>query len=228
MRKVLITGVNGGIAQSLIDQLLALEYEIIGIDLTECETTGITFYKVDLTDMNAIKEFVQTTLKGTKLDSIIHLAGIYPNIKYKEYSDVLWDKVFSVNVKSIFYLFNQLMKVGIPVSLESVVLVSSMASKTGSSDPAYAASKAALNGLGDTLSKVLSKYKVRVNTVLPGIIETNMSSVQSIDRKSYHISRTLSKKIGQPEEVASMINFLISPKASYIWGGTFEVSGGMK
>jgi len=225
---ILVTGAGGDIAQALIEKLVILDYKIIGLDIKECVDKSIFHYYLDLSNTTAITDFVQTTALEwiDKLESIVHLAGVYPNKKSYEYDDSLWDFVFSVNVKSIFFLINAILKFETP-NFKAVVLVSSMASKIGSNDPAYAASKAALNGLGNSLSKTLAERNIRVNTVLPGIIDTNMSKVQSEERKIYHVSKTLSKKIGKPYEVANLITFLLSEESSYIWGGKFEVNGGM-
>ncbi|OEH94286.1 SDR family NAD(P)-dependent oxidoreductase [Bacillus solimangrovi] len=226
--KVLITGVSGDISKALIPLLLEQDYEIIGIDIKPPSIKEIQFYECDLSNVEAVEKFLLDTasLWIDEVVGIVHLAGIYPNQKMSNYSVDMWEKVQTVNVKSIFFLINNILKIGTE-SLESIVMVSSTAAKAGSKDPAYAASKAALNGLAKSLSLTLADQRIRVNTILPGIIDTSMSQRQSAERKEYHVSNTLAKKIGTPEEVANVILFLISNKSSYIWGASIDINGGM-
>lgn len=227
-KKVLITGISGGIGAALASILIKRNYEVIGIDIKKPSNPDIIFYKCDLSNICEIEAFTnnEVPLWINELESIIHLAGVYPNKNLIDYSSELWDTVHTVNVKSIFILVKNIIKLNAPW-LESIVLVSSTASISGSNDPAYTSSKSALNGLSKNLSLSLAKYNIRVNTVLPGIIDTPMSEVQSNERKDFHVSNTLAKYIGKPEEVANVIDFLVSKKASYLWGSSISVNGGM-
>ncbi|WP_191559506.1 SDR family NAD(P)-dependent oxidoreductase [Metabacillus idriensis] len=225
---ILVTGASGDIAQALITKMIHLGYGIIGVDKNDYPNEDINFYKVDLSNQNAINSFVENVLTDwlPQLEGIVHLAGVYPNKNISEYSLNSWSEVFSINVNSIFLLIQKILSLNIS-KLNSIVLVSSTASTLGSRDPAYTASKSALNGLGKSLSLALEDQKVRVNTVLPGIIDTSMSKVQSPERKEHHISNTLAKRMGRPDDVANLISFLLSEEASYIWNSTIEINGGM-
>jgi NAD(P)-dependent dehydrogenase (short-subunit alcohol dehydrogenase family) len=227
---VLVTGAGGDIGAALLSNLLQSGYAIVALDIKPPALThpDIQYIRCDLARDNEIRQIIETGKEQwlPQLEGIVHLAGIYPNLSFFEYSIELWDQVFHVNVRSLYSLISHVMHKGAP-RLRSIVVTSSAASKVGSRDPAYAASKAALNGLANNLSMVLSDQKIRVNTVLPGIIDTSMSKRQSEDRRAYHASRTLAKTIGKPEEVASVISFLISEASSYMWGASVDVNGGM-
>jgi len=228
--KILVTGGNGGIASELLPILTEKGYEVIVLDKFESfiPQKNVHLIPCDLSKeeeiINVIKEGSETWLP--KLEGIVHLAGIYPNKPFNEYSSELWDYVFAVNVRSLFILIHNLLNKNAK-SLKSIVITSSTASKIGSRDPAYASSKAALNGLAKNLSIILSNSNIRVNTILPGIINTVMSQNQSIARRNEHAENTLAKYIGKPEEVAKVIAFLLSNDASYIWGASIDVNGGM-
>ncbi|MCM3439832.1 SDR family oxidoreductase [Metabacillus halosaccharovorans] len=224
-KSVIVTGISGGIAQPLIFNLKQDGYNIIGLDINDYEGETIDFHRIDLSNKESIIKVLEEVNCLNKVEGVIHLGGIYPNKKIEEYGSDLWEKVFSINVSSIFYLIQGLLEKA--ENLKSIILVSSTASVIGSKDPAYTASKAALTGLSKSLSLSLADRNIRVNTVLPGIIDTKMSKVQSEQRRNYHISNTLSKRIGHPEDVANMISFLLSPKSSYVWGAQIEINGGM-
>lgn len=232
MKKViLVTGASGDISQELLPILIQKGFYIVGLDKKKSlyENPYFEFFSCDLSSeqqvMNIIANGSETWLKN--LVGIVHLAGVYPNKNLMQYTTELWDYVFSVNTKSIFTIMQSIMQSNVH-QLTSIVLTSSTATKVGSNDPAYLASKSALNGLAKNLSLTLSPYNIRVNTVLPGIIETSMSSEsQSAQRRNYHIQNTLKKKIGTPKEVAVVIAFLLSEETSYIWGASIDINGGM-
>lgn len=228
--KVLITGSSGDISLSLISLLLEKDIEVIGIDKVEPVhiPKGVIFYKGDLNDMSEVEDLSREIglNYSASITGVVHLAGIYPSVPYTHYTSEMWDQVHNVNVKAIFMMIKNLMLFELE-KLQSIVLVSSAAAKVGSRDPAYASSKAALNGLAKSLSLTLKNREVRVNTILPGIIDTLMSQIQSQERRQHHVSKTLAQTIGRPEEVASVIQFLLSENASYVWGGSIDVNGGM-
>lgn len=160
------------------------------------------------------------------LATVVHLAGVYPTVAARDYSVELWDRVFAVNVRSVFFLLQVLVRAGVP-ALRTGVLTSSAAAKVSSRDPAYAASKAALLGLGRHLSLELAGLGVRVNMLLPGLVDTPMSQRQTPERRAYHAGRTLASRTGTPEEMAQTIMFLISDASSYLWGASIDANGGM-
>lgn len=228
---ILVTGAYGGIGRALIPKLLVNNYHVIGLD-QHCNESldDVTPIVCDLSKGSDIQRIIDEG-KGhwlEKLSGIVHLAGVYPNNSYKEYSLELWNYVMDVNVRSLFWLIHVLYsQKDIDLNLKDIVVVSSTAAKVGSKDPAYAASKAALLGLSKNLSICLKDKKVRVNTILPGLIETQMSESQSYERKNYHIGNTLAGQIGKPEEVAAVIDFLLGDGSSYMWGTEIMVNGGM-
>ncbi|MCD1258889.1 SDR family oxidoreductase [Paenibacillus athensensis] len=228
MKTILVTGANGDIAAAWISRLERQHHRIIGMDLKPSRYPYLQTFLCDLSDENEIINCLRQGEGGwlEEVDAIVHLAGLYPNLPLESYDSQLWDRVHAVNVKSL-YLIVQYMVARPCVKLQNIVITSSTAAKTGSRDPAYASSKAALIGLAKSLSVSLADRHIRVNTILPGIIETAMSHVQSEERKQFHKERTLAKYIGQPEEVANVISFLLDEQSSYIWGAAIDINGGM-
>lgn len=227
MRTVLVTGSGGDIASELIRKLKHKKYEVIGLDIKAGHINPDIFISCDLASEEQISSsFSKYENKLLGVTDIVHLAGVYPNKRLDDYSMDLWNKVQAVNVASLFIIVKLLMAKESTL-LKNIVCTSSSAAKVGSLDPAYASSKAALLGLCKSLSLALKEKSIRVNAVLPGIIDTAMSSAQTFERREYHRKKTLSQKIGTSEEVANVIEFLLSEESSYIWGSAIEVNGGM-
>lgn len=225
--KILITGSGGGIASELIRQLKERDVQVVGIDLkTSCTAVDIPIH-CDLSNEQQIRKAFDLYKDDLKnITGIVHLAGIYPNLSLSQYDLSLWQKVHAVNVTSLFIIVQLLLEQGCD-RLRNIICTSSTAAKVGSRDPAYASSKAALLGLSKSLSLSLAPKGIRVNSILPGIIDTDMSKVQTSERRDYHRKKTLSNTIGRPEEVANVIAFLLGDSSSYIWGASIDINGGM-
>ncbi|XP_045866239.1 dehydrogenase/reductase SDR family member 2, mitochondrial isoform X3 [Meles meles] len=143
-------------------------------------------------------------------------------------SEEMWDKILTVNVKSPALLLSQMLPHMENRGMGAVILVSSLAAyipqvKLG----VYNISKTAMLGLTRTLSLELAPKGIRVNCLVPGIIETRFSQVLHNDeffwndfKKRYKVQR-----LGQPEDCAGIVSFLCSPDASYITGESFVVAG---
>jgi len=224
----LVTGAGGGLGQALLPLLHDAGYTTLGVDISPPAAAGCLPVACDLADPLAIEACAAGLHSGVlqRLTTVVHLAGVYPTMPAAGYSVELWDRVFAVNVRSAFLLVQVLLRAGVP-ALQSVVLTSSAAAKVGSRDPAYAASKAALLGLGRHLSLDLAGRGVRVNMLLPGLIDTPMSQRQTAERRAYHAGRTLAGRAGTASEMVHTIMFLISDASSYLWGASIDANGGM-
>jgi NAD(P)-dependent dehydrogenase (short-subunit alcohol dehydrogenase family) len=167
-------------------------------------------------------------LIGKRLDIIVSNAGIsnaapIENITVKDF-----DELFAVNVRAPYFLLQQLM----PILGEggSVVFVSSLGARAAVGTlAAYAATKGAINTLTKYFAAALGPRGIRVNAVAPGVIDTDMSNFTKTEegRSAVKAMQAL-KRIGQPEDVASVVAFLASDEASWITGDIIAVDGGSK
>lgn len=161
-----------------------------------------------------------------EVESIVHLAGVYPYKSINDSSYQLWNKIHNVNVYSIYRIIQSILLTKY-FKIKNIILVSSIAELIGSRDPAYTSSKSALIGLSKSLNKNLKKYNIRVNVVCPGLIDTQISKIQNLEAKNKHVMNTLADRIGLSDDVSNLIKYLLDDESSYIWGNVIEVNGGM-
>lgn len=200
---------------------------------------GACIYEVDIRDENQIKEAVNDIAKKYgRLDILFCNAGINGTLSSIEHLDVAdWDRTIETNLRSTFLL----VKYSIPHMKESsggsIIITSSINGNrrfAGFGMAAYSTSKAGQIGFMKMAALELARYKIRVNAICPGAIETNIddSTEKSESVKEIEIPveypegmQPLANGPGQPEQVASLVAFLASDEASHISGTEIYVDG---
>jgi NAD(P)-dependent dehydrogenase (short-subunit alcohol dehydrogenase family) len=143
-------------------------------------------------------------------------------------SDELWDEAINLNLSVAFKLIRATADQMVLNKWGRIINVSSQVALTGSANHAhYAAAKAGLLGLTYSAAKEFGASGVTVNAVLPGRIQTNMIAQRSDGRMDEWLKQTPLARLGKAEEIASMIAFLVSEKASYVTGAAINVNGGL-
>jgi NAD(P)-dependent dehydrogenase (short-subunit alcohol dehydrogenase family) len=171
-----------------------------------------------------------------RLDILVLNAGIAKAAAFEDHTIEDFDKLFATNVRSPFFLVQQLLSLLGEGS--SVILVSSLAARFAAGNPgqagapslpAYAATKGALDTLVKHWAFALGPRGIRVNAVAPGVIATDMSSFTKTDAgQQLALGMQALKRIGQADDVADVIAFLASDKSRWITGATLPVDGGSK
>ncbi|MHB8972037.1 MAG: SDR family NAD(P)-dependent oxidoreductase [Pirellulaceae bacterium] len=164
------------------------------------------------------------------LDVLINNAGVWPTSLVKDLTEEAWDRTLAVNLKGAFLTCREAVRRWLHAQRGGrIVNVSSPAafigSTTGHAD--YAASKAGLVNLTISLAREVAAQGIYVNAVAPGMMYTEMAQEALQTNEAHYLQRIPLRRIGDPEEIAQMIVFLSSSRASYTTGATVDVSGGM-
>ncbi|MFD0681436.1 MULTISPECIES: SDR family NAD(P)-dependent oxidoreductase [unclassified Paenibacillus] len=185
---------------------------------------------LDVQDQGSIQHFVKQAneLYG-RIDSFVYCAGINKRVPAEQYAVEDWDEVVGVNLKGGFMSCQEVGKRMIEQGSGSIVTITSMLSHIGTpNQSAYAASKGGLMQYSKVLAVEWAKYGVRVNSVSPGYIETDLTA-GNFKKESFRdavLGKTPMGRFGGTGEVAEAVCFLASPEASYITGTCIPVDGG--
>ena len=180
----------------------------------------------DVADKGAVELEVQKILKKVKkIDILINSAGIAPRATFLESTDDLWTDIFKVNVLGTVHFCQAVIPQMQKNNYGRIVNIASVRGfNTGSGKPAYSASKAAIVNLTASMSKEFAP-NIFINAVAPGFTDTPMSKTWD-DKVWAKVNTSLLGRVAQPKEIAEVILFLASDKASFITGQTILVDGG--
>ena len=188
--------------------------------------------KVDVTKTGTLKAAVKRSLTELgRIGGFVHSAGIGGAVPLTLIDDASWDEVLDVNLRAGATITRELHAAlvgGGPGS--AIVYVSSIESAVGHAFlPAYCASKAGLLGLTRSACALLGPDGIRVNSVCPGAVETPLLAplLELPGARDNLIAHTPLGRLAQPEDIASVIRFLLSDEAAYISGTSITVDGGM-
>ena len=178
---------------------------------------------------------VRSILVGNRLDVLVLNAGITKAARIADYTVEDFDNLFAINVRSPFFLVQQLLPVLVEGS--NIIAISSaqartVAGKPGLENPsilAYASTKGAIETLVKNWAAILGPRGIRVNAVAPGVIDTDMSNFTKTEPgRELALGMQALKRIGKPEDVADVVAFLASDAARWITGASIPVDGGSK
>jgi len=241
MKVALVTGGATGIGAATVEALateniaVAIQYlsssnEAKALsDKLKSAGKKVEIFQSDLTKAGAVESLVsQVKISLGVIDILINNAGVMSDSSIIKMSDQLWDEAINLNLTASFKLMRACAPDMIAKKWGRIINVSSQVALTGSADHAhYSAAKAGLLGLTYSAAKEYGKESITVNAVLPGRIQTNMIAERSKGRLDEWLSQTPLNRLGRPTEVADMITFLVSEKASYITGASINVNGGL-
>ena len=173
---------------------------------------------------NAIKS---VTNENGKLDILINNAGITRDALLMRMNDTQWDEVLNTNLKGAFHGMKSAIRPMMRNKYGRIINISSIVGLTGNPGQAnYAASKAGLIGMTQSIAKEVGTRGITVNCIAPGWIDTEMTVDLPDNSRKDLLDRIPIGKIGKPEDIAHAAVFLASDEASYITGQTITVDGG--
>ncbi len=186
------------------------------------------FYNVDVSDFQAVAQAVDQAAKDLgKIDNLVNNAGITMDKLLVRMKEDDWDRIIRINLKSVFNctkaVIRHMLKKG-----GSIVNISSVTGVMGNPGQAnYAASKAGIIGFTKSVAKEYAERSIRVNAVAPGFIRTKMTDILDEKTKEAMFAAIPLKRLGEPEDVANVVYFLLSEYCSYITGEVINVNGGL-
>lgn len=236
-KTILVTGATSGIGLEVCKQIYKAGGNFIGVgrntetlDLFIKENKIYSSYSkyLDVSQLDLIPDFIKSIT--VKIDGYVHSAGIVENNPIQFFNEKLYDKIRTVNLDSNLVIISQLLKNKIFNKPASMVFVSSISGLYGmKGNGLYGITKASLSILAKTYANELSFKKIRVNTVAPGMVNTQITlnaseflseDVINEDKKKYPLG------YGEPEDVALPIIFLLSDASKWITGQDLILDGG--
>ena len=238
-KEVLITGSSRGIGKACAIYLAKNGFDIVlhcnkNISkaeevLAEIKEIGVNgrILQFDIKDRNACREAISSDITthgcyyGTVLNAGIAKDNVFPIMEDEE-----WDDVINTNLGGFYNILKPIVMAMIEERIKGrIVAMSSISGLRGNRGQVnYSASKAGIIGAVKALSLELAKRKITVNAIAPGIIDTDM--IQDIPQDEAKKLIPM-KRFGKPEEVASLVNYLMSEDAGYITGQVISVNGGL-
>jgi len=185
--------------------------------------------QADVAKSDDAKRLCDTALETFgRIDVLINNAGITKDNLLLRMSESDFDDVISTNLKGTFLMCKNVSKIMMKQRSGSIINIASVVGITGNAGQAnYAASKAGIIGLTKSLAKEFASRNIRVNAVAPGFIQSDMT-----DKLDQEVITNLSaqipmKRLGDPQDIANTVAFLVSEKSSYLTGQVICVDGGM-
>lgn len=238
-KKIVVTGGSRGIGASIV-KLLALEGAQVAFTYSSREESaqkvahelagnGHFYIKMDIANEASVTEAVDNILeKWPEIDGVVNNAGITKDQLLLRMKAEDFDSVINTNLRGTFLVTKAFSKVMMKSRKGSIVNITSIIGETGNAGQAnYAASKAGTIAFAKSVALELASRNVRVNNVAPGFIATEMTDILSEDVKNKMMERIPLQKIGEGDDVAQAVRFLLSDESKYITGHTLDVNGGM-
>jgi 3-oxoacyl-[acyl-carrier protein] reductase len=241
-RVAVVTGAAQGIGKEIAGvfckegckvALLDVNEEKLAETCKELQASGVEVYGAvcDITDEGSVSSTVSSIVDrfGT-IDFVVNNAGITGPAPIHELSYESWRKVMDVNLNGAFLVSKYVFPVMMKARYGSIVNIGSFAGKRGTlfgDNTSYSTSKAGIIGFSKALAMEGARYGIRVNAVCPGIVETDMLKAHPPERRAELANYVMLKRLAQPKEIADVVVFLCSERASHITAEALDVNGGL-
>ena len=238
MKTVIVTGGSRGIGAAIVKELAKAKYNVvlnynnseeaakhIQKELRE-QDINIEIFKADVSKRAEVKELVKFTLEKFKnIDVLINNAGIDQIKPFMDITDEDWETMMQVNLNSVFYCTQEVLENMIHNKKGCIINISSIWGIKGAScEVHYSVSKAGIDGMTKALAKELGLSNIRVNSIAPGIIDTDMNRDLTKDDMEEITKQIPLGRIAKPEEITKSIKWLIED--NYVTGQIISIDGG--
>ena len=237
----LVTGAGRGIGAQIARTLAAEHIDIAVVDYGEqsaaqetldaLAAAGVTarYYKCDVSDFTAAKAVADAVVQDFgKIDILINNAGVTADKLILRMDEADWDRVLNINLKGCFNMIKHVTPYMMRKRYGRIVSISSVVGLMGNAGQAnYAASKAGIIGLTKTVAKEFGARGITANAVAPGFVKTAMTDALSDEQKQAMYKLIPLGALGETQDIANAVKFLVSDDARYITGVVLKVDGGM-
>nr|WP_309149057.1 3-oxoacyl-ACP reductase FabG [Dasania sp. GY-MA-18] len=236
----LVTGASRGIGQAIAKQVGALGYVVVGTATTESGAEKISAYLkeagvagagmcLNVTDADSVAAVLAAVNEQFGAPTVlVNNAGITKDNILMRMKDEEWSDVIDTNLNAIFRLSKACVRGMSKARWGRIINISSVVGSMGNAGQSnYAATKAGVEGFSRALARELGSRNITVNSVAPGFIDTDMTKDLGDDHKANLLTQVSLGRLGNPDEIAAVVAFLVSDGAAYITGETIHVNGGM-
>ncbi len=232
----IVTGGTRGIGESISKKLKSAKFKVIANYASNdnaakkfSEENNIDVLKWDVSNFDECKKSVTEIYeKHNNIDILINNAGITRDAPLHKMSLENWEKVIGVNLNSIFNMTSLVINKMRENGFGRIIHISSVNGQKGQfGQTNYAATKSALIGFSKSLALESAIKGITSNVICPGYINTEMVSAIREDILKTIIDTIPNKRLGESDEIAEMVEYLVSDKASYINGSTISINGGL-
>lgn len=235
---VLVTGGSRGIGASLVKFLATKGYQVIlNYNKSEEEAKKIQIelqkqnIKIDIIKANVANKLEVSKLvkyiieRYNKIDVLINNAGISQEKLFLDLTDDDWEHIMNINLNSVYFCSKEVLPYMLKRKEGCIINISSIWGETGAScEVAYSTTKAAVNGFTKALAKEMGPSNIRINSIAPGIIDTDMNKNLSQEDITKIKEEIPLNKIGVPEDIAKCAKWLIED--TYTTGQIININGG--
>ena len=227
-KKVLVTGGNRGIGKGIVEGFLNNGNEVLAscrdVSKFPLENDRLTVAELDITDTRSVDNF-KNTVESFGPEILVNNAGITKDNIFLRMSDDEWLDVINTNLTGTFRVTKLVAKGMLKQKWGRIINISSISGMMGNPGQAnYSASKSGIDGFTRSLAKELGSRNITVNSVAPGFIATDMTDNLTDEELTKKIPLG---RIGNVEDVVSLVLFLSSEDSNYITGQTLVVDGGL-
>ena len=234
LKKVLVTGASRGIGEAIAIRLKEKEFNVLGTSTSKqgvkyLNEKGIKGFQLDLNNKESIKKFLSRLIKEhSDIDILVNNAGLTRDNIVLRMSEDQWMEVINVHLNGTFKISKTVLKFMLKKKWGRIInITSTSASMANRGQSNYSAAKSGVEAFSRSLAKEVGTRFITVNSVAPGYIETDMTKDINPKIKKEILNKIPLSRFGKPNQVADLIEFIISDDASYITGQTIHINGGL-